>query len=471
MSGTQLCPRSLRHGTTPAAILLSLVLLACSDKGLETTAEDPNPVLLLAIDGLEWEVILPLVQRQELPTLAALMEQGSFGLLTTSRPTYSPIIWTTVATGKSAPEHGIRGFVRKPQHEGEESRLYNSLDRKPKAFWNILSDFDRKVAVVGWWMTYPVEEVNGVMVAQVNTRRAQRSPGEVLKGSLRPGLDHQVHPPEKYDEILDLHAAVSEDSPRLIDEIFGTFSHPLTPLTEKHWNNTQWSFRSDATYAEIAGVLAEERFDLLAVYLGGADVVGHRFWRHFHPGQFKHPPPAEELADLGHVISDYYRYLDAVIASLLERLPDNTNTLVVSDHGMHAVNRGSDFSVERERRATNSGHHRSAWPGVFIAAGPDVREQEWPEGLATLDRKQLPTLASIFDVLPTLLTLQRIPVGDDMRGAVLTDVLVESFTDQVRAIATHDSEEWLAARSQERGDLLPADEERLEQLRALGYID
>ena len=37
------------------------------------------------------------------------------------------------------------------------------------------------IAIVGWWMTYPVEPIEGVMVAQVNTldqarRRSARAP-------------------------------------------------------------------------------------------------------------------------------------------------------------------------------------------------------------------------------------------------------------------------------------------------------
>ena len=37
--------------------------------------------------------------------------------------------------------------------------------RKVKALWNILSDKQKKVAVVGWWATWPAEDVNGAMVS------------------------------------------------------------------------------------------------------------------------------------------------------------------------------------------------------------------------------------------------------------------------------------------------------------------
>ena len=37
--------------------------------------------------------------------------------------------------------------------------------RKVKALWNIASEKDKKVAVVGYWPTWPPEEINGSMVS------------------------------------------------------------------------------------------------------------------------------------------------------------------------------------------------------------------------------------------------------------------------------------------------------------------
>ena len=82
------------------------------------------------------------------------------------------------------------GF-RKPKGGG----LYTSTDRKKKAFWNILSDYDRRVAVIGWWVSYPAEPVNGVVVAQMNTRMAGVETDEnIVKGGIFEGVAGQVTP-------------------------------------------------------------------------------------------------------------------------------------------------------------------------------------------------------------------------------------------------------------------------------------
>ena len=46
-----------------------------------------------------------------------------------------------------------------------DPRLYTNRDRRAKALWNIFSDYGRLSHTIGWWMTYPVEPINGIMDA------------------------------------------------------------------------------------------------------------------------------------------------------------------------------------------------------------------------------------------------------------------------------------------------------------------
>jgi predicted AlkP superfamily phosphohydrolase/phosphomutase len=155
--------------------LAALVILASSFLGnfaCGTQAEAPGRVrtLLFAVDGLEWSVLLPLARAGHMPTLAGLMERGQFGRLTTTEPTFSPVIWTTIATGRGPDAHGITSFEKRGP--GRSRSLFTSWDRRTKAFWNILSASGHRVDVVGWWLTHPVEEISGVMVAQTNRATA-----------------------------------------------------------------------------------------------------------------------------------------------------------------------------------------------------------------------------------------------------------------------------------------------------------
>lgn len=87
-----------------------------------------------------------------------LMGQGTFGEFKTFRPTLSPLIWTTVATGKRPDKHGILGWRYPDPADPDVLRFYTSADSETKAFGNILSDYQRRVCIIGWFMSFPAKK-------------------------------------------------------------------------------------------------------------------------------------------------------------------------------------------------------------------------------------------------------------------------------------------------------------------------
>ena len=138
-----------------AAIVTLILCLACAGPAVDPLAPE-RPILIVGLDGLEWQVMLPMMREGRLPVLSGLMADGLFGKLQTLQPTRSPVIWTTVATGKTPDKHGIFG-LRTRDEQGRD-RPFNRTDRKTKAIWNIFSDFGLTVHSVGWWMTDPAEK-------------------------------------------------------------------------------------------------------------------------------------------------------------------------------------------------------------------------------------------------------------------------------------------------------------------------
>ncbi|WP_295885989.1 alkaline phosphatase family protein, partial [uncultured Thiohalocapsa sp.] len=66
--------------------------------------------LLIGWDAADWKVISPLIDAGEMPNLKHLVENGVMGNLATLYPVLSPMLWTSIATGKRAHKHGIHGF-------------------------------------------------------------------------------------------------------------------------------------------------------------------------------------------------------------------------------------------------------------------------------------------------------------------------------------------------------------------------
>ncbi|MEN8161399.1 MAG: alkaline phosphatase family protein, partial [Myxococcota bacterium] len=413
---------SASRGLATLLLMASVFLgAACTDDGRPSARADegrPARTLLFAVDGLEWSVALPLVEAGRMPTLAGLMEKGHAGRLATTEPTYSPVIWTTIATGRSPAEHGITGFERKTP---SGRVLFSSHERRTKAFWNILSDRAFRVDVVGWWLTYPVERIDGVMVAQTNTtmRGDLAANRGIRKGTLIAGQGDQVHPSEREGEFFDVAREVEGRLPALMREIFGPAVESEDPQIESLFRASHWALRADAVYAEVGRRLAREEADLLAVYFGGPDVVGHRFWRYREPERFAHPPTAEAVALLGGTIDAYYAYVDGLMGSILAEAGDGVRVLVVSDHGMGAFRTDATYAPEARGKELISGNHLDAPPGVFVAAGPGIR----PTGAWADEPAALPVVGSVLDVLPTLLALVGLPKGQDMPGQAMPGVL------------------------------------------------
>jgi predicted AlkP superfamily pyrophosphatase or phosphodiesterase len=405
----------------------------------------PGHVLLLAVDGFEWDVALPLLRAGRMPELAELARRGTFGTLKPMKPSKSPRLWTTIATGKPPAEHGILDFTWKDA-EGREL-LTTSAQRKVKAFWNILGDHGVESDTIGWWVTYPVEPVAGTMVAQTNTAE-----GALRKGALLPGTPGQVWPPELEPEVFAALEVAERGLDAWMHELFGAAAlEARNAELRRRWEECRWSLRADRTYLEIlrARLGRGPPARVTSIYVGGTDVLAHRFWTAYEPQAFEPRPDEREVELVGEVIPRYYEFVDGLLGELRGRFPADTAVLVVADHGM--------------RRGMHTGEEA----GVFLAAGPGIRSSGID--LRALQRSAIPELGRLTDVCPTLLALALVPYGADMQGRPLTTVLDPRFLARhpPRSVATHDDPAWLARPGAE---VRVEDPERLEQLRALGYL-
>jgi len=108
---------------------------------------EPNPdtlhgkktprVLLVGWDSADWRLIEPLLEEGHMPHLAALIESGVYGRLSTINPPLSPMLWTSIATGKRPWKHGVLGFTEIHPLNGTVRPIFSTA-RKCKAVWNIL---------------------------------------------------------------------------------------------------------------------------------------------------------------------------------------------------------------------------------------------------------------------------------------------------------------------------------------------
>jgi predicted AlkP superfamily pyrophosphatase or phosphodiesterase len=450
-----------------SALLALSILLIFGSPGCSHSSPPPRKLIVLGVDGLEWRLVLKFAQTGKLPNLSALLADGVSGKLETLEPTHSPAIWTTIATGKRPEKHGILDFAF--QDESGEPHLFTSVHRNSKALWNLLDDAHRGCDVLGWWCTFPVEKIDGVMVSQTCLRtQIDVSDGhKIWKGSYLRGIPGQVQPPEFEPRVRAAADRIYGDSKASMRALAQP-REPLTPLASGLWDGLSSSFVADQLYADLARdrLKSGQASEVVLLYLGTTDVASHRFWRYFEPELYDHPPRPEELADFGHVIEASYVFADKVLGELRALAPD-ADFVVVSDHGFHAVNPHGGFSDDAPaaEQPFTSGDHQDAPPGFFLASGPGFRA-----GSCASDAEHVPVVGRVEDVVPTLLWRLGIPFGEDMDGRPMRDVLSEATLAAApqRAVKSHEDAAWQKQRAQAEAHAAE-DEKHFEQaaLRAL----
>jgi predicted AlkP superfamily phosphohydrolase/phosphomutase len=210
----------------------------------------------------------------------------------------------------------------------------------------------------------------------------------------------------------------------------------------------------------IAAIYAIEKYmpDAAFLYLNGVDASEHHFWRFIEPNKFKGVSNAE-IKQFGNVINEYYIYMDEVLGRLLalyEGRAGELTVIVISDHG-HEANEGYDPKSEVHYNRVCSGGHEEAPDGIIIVSGKDIAAKAELMG------------ASVFDIAPTVLAIMGVPVGQDMPGRVLTEIIRPEFfashpVTSVPSYSTGRGHSEIPVRS-------PMSEALKEKLKGLGYID
>ena len=357
-------------------------------------------VLLVGWDAADWHVISPLVDSGKMPALNQLIERGVMGNIATLQPCLSPLLWTSIATGKLADKHGILGFLE-PDGEGG-IRPSASTTRRTKALWNIVSQNGMSASVIGWYASHPAEPIRGVCVSNL----FDQNPGLPDQPWVLP--QGSVHPVKWHDPVADFRVHPAEIGasdlrfliPR-IDEIDLKIDHRPLELSRA-------VAHCASVHSVATAVMENESWDFMAIYYDLIDVAGHHFMP-YHPPRMDHVPEGEfEL--YRDVIERVYQFHDQMLGRLLELTGPETTVIILSDHGFQSGDR-RPRSIHRGSgpEAMAAAWHRQF--GFLCIAGEHIRQDERVYG------------ATLLDVAPTILMLLGIPPGKDMDGRALTQIL------------------------------------------------
>jgi len=407
------------------------------------------PIVIIGIDSADWTWLDPMLEQGRMPHLAALLERGvRADLPSLEPPQKSPTIWTTIATGMRPSRHGIADFIT------HEKGITGSAMRQVPTYWEILGATGRTQSIVGWWITFPATPVNGVLVTDYLQYGAGRD--KMIDASIYPDSAWELIGPLRVNpDDLD-----HQELARFVD--FGQTPEDKEIAVESALSDISWMYAADQSYRRIARALYEqaqedgEPVDVFTVYFRGLDVVSHRFWGAFKPGQGGVKAQDWEIGMFGELIPSYMEYVDELIGEIVAYTDPRSRILICSDHGF--------FGNRRTPRGQARGVGMHDQEGILVAAGPGIRKG------AILD----PVDFDVHDITPTILALAGLPPAADMDGEAIVGLFDNGYRGWLESLVqdTVDSYESIVPERGATGVTDPEIEaEALEKLKALGYIE
>ncbi len=279
-------------------------------------------VLVIGIDGGTFDLVRPWTEAGDLPHIGRLMAEGIHGPLESTLPPVTAPAWTTFATGKNPGKHGVFDFIR-PMGSGRFD-LVNSSAIRAQTLWQILSEAGRRVGVMNVPVTYPPTPVNGFVI------------GGMLSPTRRTGSGKITYPADLLDRYTDQLPP-----------------YRVAPNVQYKPGNEEAFIADLLELVDLRGTYALQLMDdypcdFLMCHFLSTDTSQHAHWKFDEPDHPRYDPQA--AARFGDGIKQVYQRIDRYVGQMVDRLSEDTNVILMSDHGfgpLHYVVNLNLFLIEK----------------------------------------------------------------------------------------------------------------------------
>jgi predicted AlkP superfamily pyrophosphatase or phosphodiesterase len=339
-------------------------------------------VTIIGLEGLSFDVMIPLISEEKLPNFAWLMEEGSWGKLENFSPTEPLILNSSFNSGKYPSKHRhvslYRYRVLKSAQEFEvaprfmlfgqllrTSLLTRSMKTHPfysQDIWEIFHDNKIEYLVLDW----------------------------------------------PYDR------KVGESSPKA-ETRFNMIFKDLKLDGSEMFDRVKRAFFSDFEYEDqVMQKKTEAQPQIVYFMLNGLNTVEQYFYKYSFPDLFGNINQ-DDINRYSSVIERYYQFYDDIIGKYMASRKEDELLIVFSPHGIEPLPLWKRVVEWILGNAEISAYHELAPDGVVFFNGREINRGN------NIDRMRL------IDIAPTLLNYLGLPVGKDMDGIVYSSIFREEF--------------------------------------------
>jgi predicted AlkP superfamily phosphohydrolase/phosphomutase len=259
--------------------------------------------LIIGLDGATFDLILPFIEKGELPCFTYLLKNGAWGELASTLPPVTATAWPSFMTGENPGKHGILKFIQidsGPEIHDAHQQAITSKSFAGRTFFDVMKMNGNRVGAVTIPVTYPPWDINGIMIS------GYPSPDNNKIYSVSP------HISLNFDKALNFDA-----------------SYYQTASEEQILEDCLQSdrLRSDLTF----DLLQSYEFESFTVVFGGIDRACHDYWK-YHDSEFPEIS-AVQREKFKDAILRNYKLADEEISRYLNHFGDEANLFIISDHG------------------------------------------------------------------------------------------------------------------------------------------
>ncbi len=390
-----------------ASIILSALLVSAAVAQTQSSSKPKPKVIVFGVNGMELDVLRPLLVQGKLPNLAKVIHQGAYGKLKTVAAPNCPRVYTTMFTSTRPDEHGVTGFV-----VGGITANTDMLKEEP--IWSFLSKSGVTVGMANVPATFPVMPVNGYMISGMLTRGKNCEDGVLCAPKLSEVTGGEpVYPVAMKAELLKSVGDFYIDCERMpgAEQLKG---HETEVIDS--WLKKVDVIREQQTKL-FDYLLTSHPTDFTWMVQSCEDRTGHWLYP-IAPYNAGYNPKINGVRP--DAFPNQYIAMDKVLGEVLKHMDSNTYLFIVSDHGIKPLREFEETDphahMDHEKTTPVIAKHDFAdgddVPGSFFAMGPGIKH----------DLRLMGFEASVYDVAPTILHIYGIDQPAQMHGHVLTQI-------------------------------------------------
>ncbi|MSP54186.1 MAG: hypothetical protein EXR69_01040 [Myxococcales bacterium] len=301
----------------------SVALLAVAMARVPRGPASPR-TFVLGVDGATFAVID--AHPDILPNFTALRNDGARAVLRSRDPMFSPLLWTTIASGRTPDEHGVHGFH------------VHADDCKVARFWDVAEEQGQGVGLYKWLVDYPPRSfktggfwVPSWLAPDVQTFPADLSVVKELELSRRLRRKQVAAKHSTVSMAVRLVGVGVRLSTLLRAVSWSLEERILSPKTERV-NTAMQELRGWIDRDVFVASVHRTRPDLASFTYYATDGLAHLYWDKYEAGQHSGGQGAVDSPVLA-----AYRQADAILLSIRGMMGPDARLIVVSDHGFQAM--------------------------------------------------------------------------------------------------------------------------------------